>query len=51
MKLQVDEMETFPLFLRPQNWPPKNLDGTAKRDLNSMVKSAWNWEKNYRKND
>lgn len=22
---------------------------SAKRDLNSMVKSAWNWEKNYRK--
>ena len=29
----------------------KKLGWTAKRDLNSMVKSAWNWEKNYRKND
>ena len=27
----------------------KKLGWTAKRDLNSMVKSAWNWEKNYRK--
>lgn len=25
------------------------LGWSAKRDLNSMVKSAWNWEKNYRK--
>lgn len=29
----------------------KKLGWTAKRNLNSMVKSAWNWEKNYRKND
>lgn len=26
----------------------KTLGWSAKRDLNSMVKSAWNWEKNYR---
>ena len=39
----------IPVVFASSDLATKKLGWTAKRDLNSMVKSAWNWEKNYRK--
>ena len=38
-----------PIVFASTELAAKKLGWRAKRDLNSMVKSAWNWEKNYRK--